>query len=177
MRPGNIVKRSAGAVRSSGWKSRAAAVLLVGVISGGAFTSPASAHGTTEHVVTLAGTVHLRDIDDTSADEVCDINVNISDRAQLSSDPQAVLRTNPRCDEVRMKINFTGVLDSGGNVALSGSVRLEEEDCFISCGWDNLGTRNFAGTIGPATTGTISGTFSGSSQGTGNFNLTFANSF
>jgi hypothetical protein len=61
-------------------------------------------------------------------------------------------------------------------VSVSGTVHVQERDCFISCGYDEVGTRSFSRTLAPLGSATVTGTIDDGRQGAATYTLAFSNS-
>jgi hypothetical protein len=155
--------------------TKAALALAALPAAGLALASPASAHGTTQHTVALSGSLHIVDYD-TGADTTCNVTFLDDDTAQLPSDPQVNLGATRACDEVRVLVNASGTLSSTGAVTISGTVEAQDEDCFLSCGFDEIGTRSFSRTLAPLGSSTVTGTIDDGRQGSVTFTLALSNS-
>jgi hypothetical protein len=155
--------------------TKAALALLAVPAAGLALASPASAHGTTQHTVALSGNLHVVDYD-IGADETCNTTFLVSDTAQLPVDPQVNLSATRTCDEIRVIVNVSGTLSSTGVVSLSGTVEVQDRDCFVTCGYDEVGTRSFTRTLQPLGSSTVTGTIDDGDQGSATFTLALSNS-
>lgn len=99
---------------------------LVGV---GLTASPASAHGTSRHVLSLGGSLHITDDESWPfSDEHCTRGLSGFDSAQLPSDNTAVVAdTNNGCGgEIRVEVHATATLNSSGVFCINGKVYLYE---------------------------------------------------
>jgi hypothetical protein len=155
--------------------TKAALGLMALPAAGLALAGPASASGTTQQTVALSGSAHLVDYD-IGSDDLCDVTFLKNDTGQLPTDPMVNFHVVKTCDEARLTVNASGTLASDGSVSISGSVLLEDEDCFITCGYDQVGTRTFSRTLKPASTATVTGSIDDHSQSAASWTIALSNS-
>jgi hypothetical protein len=134
------------AARSPRWRRRLAlAAVLTGVVAGPVVASPADAHGTGKHFVTISGWVKT----EPSNASPCVATYNQTITLQRGKTEAKTIDINKGCDGHTAGLRLTARLRDDKYVDTEGFIRIHARSCFISeplCGWVNE-SRNYRSSI------------------------------